>query len=194
LERGGEGAGALASGLASGPGSGRAKALRRGRLLAGERVERVPVWPASSAIAALRERLPESLRTAVDRCPVPVLLPNDVEWLARARVFTGGPQGPGYTLAAAHAGLHLSVQASRVATLLPHVGHLPGKHRVRGAWGFLGENEGIHTASWIEHGVAYTAELECEAPDGPACQRERLVALVEGLEYVGGVGAVGGAL
>lgn len=152
------------------------------------------MWPASSAIAALRERLPESLRTAVDSCPVPVLLPNDVEWLARARVFTAGPQGPGYTLAAAHAGLHLSVQASRVATLLPHVGHLPGKHRVRGAWGFLGENEGIHTASWIEHGVAYTAELECEAPAGPACQRERLVALVEGLEYVGGVGAVGGAL
>jgi len=162
-------------------------------LLAGERVERVPVWPASSDIAALRGRLPATLREAIDRSPVPVLVPNDVDWLARARVFTAGPQGPGYSLAAGRGEQHLSVMASRVATLLPHVGHHRGKHRIRGVDGFVGENEGIHTASWIEHGVAYSAELECAAPDGPECRRELLVALVEGLEYVGGFGAVGGA-
>ncbi len=163
-------------------------------MLAGERVERVPVWPATATIAGLRERLSASLLAAIDRSPVPVLMPGDARWLARARVFTQGPQSPGYTLAASHEGQQLSVQASRVATLLPHVGRHRGKHRIRGVDGFLGENEGVQTASWIEHGVAYSAELECQAPSGPECQRERLEALVAGLEYVGGAGAVGGAL
>lgn len=171
-----------------------AAAPRRGRMLAGERVERVPVWPATATIAALRERLSESLLTAIDRSPVPVLAPGDPRWLARARVFTGGAQSPGYSLAATYEGQQLSVQASRVATLLPHVGRHRGKHRIRGVDGFLGENEGVQTASWIEFGVAYSAELECQAPSGPECQRERLEALVAGLEYVGGAGAVGGAL
>jgi hypothetical protein len=166
---------------------------RRGRLLAGERVLRVPVWPAMSTIAAQRDGLTAAAIEAIDRSPVPVLVPGDTSWSTRASVLTAGPQGAGYALAAAHAGQTLSVQASRFATLLPHVGRHRGTHTIRGVAGFIGENEGIHTASWIEHGVAYSAELECQAPDGPECRRERLVALVEGLVYVGGVGAVGGA-
>lgn len=166
---------------------------RRGRLLAGERVERVPVWPAMSTIAAQREGLAAATIEAIDRSRVPVLVPGDASWVARASVLATGPTAAGYALAASHDGQHLSVQASRFATLLPHVGRHPGTHTIRGVPGFLGENEAIHTASWIEHGVAYTAELECQAPDGPECRRERLVALVEGLVYVGGVGAAGGA-
>lgn len=179
-----------------GPTSGsmmRARTPRRGRLLAGERVERVPVWPAASTVAAVRERLSAASIAAIDRSPVPVLVPGDASWLARAHVFTAGPQGSGYTFAASLSGLHLSVQASRVATMLPHVGHRRGKHQIRGQDGFLGENEGIHTASWIEHGVAYNAELECQEPEGPDCRPELLAALVAKLEYVGGVGTAGGA-
>lgn len=146
-----------------------------------------------STIAAQRQGLSTPMIDAIDRSPVPVLVPGDAGWSARASVLTTGPAGAGYALAASHDGQHLSVQASRLATLLPHVGRHRGTHTIRGVAGFLGENEGIHTASWIEHGVAYTAELECQAPDGPECRRERLVALVEGLVYVGGVGAAGGA-
>lgn len=165
---------------------------RRGRLLAGERVERMPMWPAASTIATMRGRLPAALIVEIDRSPVPVLLPHDESWLARSKLFTAGPKGPGYTFAASLDGLHLSVQASRLALLLPHVGHHRGKHQIRGTDGFLGENEGIHAASWIENGVAYNAELECLEPDGPECVPERLAALVEKLEYVGGALATGG--
>ena len=164
----------------------------RGRLLAGERVERTPTWPPVSTIAAMRGRLPAALIVEIDRSPVPVLLPHDENWLARARLFTAGPQGAGYTFVASLDGLHLSVQASRLALLLPHVGQHRGKHQIRGTVGFIGENEGIHAASWIENGVAYNAELECLEPDGPECVRERLAALVDKLEYVGGALATGG--
>jgi len=168
-------------------------ASRRGRLLAGERVERVPVWPAASTIAAVRERLSATMTAAIDRSPVPVLVPREPSWLVRASVHAVGPESPGYALAASQGGRHLSVQASRIATLLPRVGHVRGTRRIRGVDGFLGENEGIRTASWIEHGVAYSAELECEDPAGPDCREGQLEALVEGLVYVGGADAVGGA-
>ncbi len=75
----------------------------RGRLLAGERVERVPVWPGDQAIdRAARERLPEAVRAVVDRSPVPVLAPVEAGWhdpSAASPRGAGGP-GPGYTLSA----------------------------------------------------------------------------------------------
>ncbi|MBK9755109.1 MAG: hypothetical protein IPO88_16720 [Nannocystis sp.] len=140
----------------------------------------------------MRERLPASMREAIDRSPVPVLVPREPTWLARASLHAVGPQSPGYALAASQGGRHLSVQASRIATLLPQVGRVRGTRSIRGVDGFIGENEGIRTASWIEHGVAYSAELECEDPAGPDCREGQLEAMVEGLVYVGGAG-VGGA-
>jgi len=162
---------------------------RRGRLLAGERVARVPRWPAAASIdRATRERLPADARAAVERSPVPVLVPAEPGWLSSTRV---SPGAWGYALAASDGEVSLALHASRIATILPGVGVVKGKHRVRGVDGFLSVNEGIRTASWIEHGVAYSLDLECRDPDGPACSEAALRAAVEGLVYVGGIG--GGA-
>jgi hypothetical protein len=50
----------------------------RGRLIAGERVERIPRWPASSAIdAEVWARLPTAARDAASDSPVPVLVPHE---------------------------------------------------------------------------------------------------------------------
>lgn len=166
---------------------------RRGQLIAGERVARVPSWPPASTIAAgVRERLPQPLREAVDRCPVPVLVPGDASWLARATMHSPADANSyGYALAAGQGDLQVSVQASRIATLLPHVGHHRGNRRIRGGEGWYSDNDGIRTASWIEHGVAYTLDLECRAARD--CTDAAIEGLVEGLVYVGGAGAAGGA-
>jgi ribose 1,5-bisphosphokinase PhnN len=64
-----------------------------------------------------------------------------------------------------------------------------GNRALRGTRALVTENEGIWSASWMEHGVAYTLELECARHDDARCAGDRhLVALAEGLSYVGGAG------
>jgi hypothetical protein len=166
-----------------------AREPRRGRLLAGERVLRVPVWPDASRLArAARERLGPDVRDAIGRSPVPVLAPSDPALLATAAVYS---QPAGYALSVRAGELSLVVQASRVATLLPHIGHAPGNTRLRGVDGWVSSNDGVRTASWIEHGTAYSLDLECAAPDGPSCSEPAVRAAVEALVYVGGAGEQG---
>lgn len=167
---------------------------RRGRLIAGERVQSWPVWPPASAIDhALRGRAPAAVLVEVARSPVPVLLPGDPAWLARGALYVpAGPRAHGYTFASAVGERHLSVHASRIATLLPHIEPVRGAP-VRGGHGFFSVNEGVRTASWIEHGVAYGLDLECFDPGAADCDDATLRDLVAGLVYVGGAAAVGGA-
>ena len=173
-------------------------APRRGRLIGGERVSRVPQWPPDAQIdREVLGRAPTALITAVSRSPVPVLVPGDPSWLARARLFVADDPGTyGYafagTLVTADGERHLSMMASRFATLVPHIGQVRGSP-VRSGEGFFSVNEGVRTASWIEHGVAYTLDLECFDPEAANCDDAALRELVAGLVYVGGAAATGGA-
>lgn len=163
--------------------------LQRGRLVAGERVERAPVWPASASVdERARARLPEALRRSVDASPVPVLLPGEAwgEPFFTSSRSEGGP-GWGYAFSARRPGQTLAIQASRIATLVPGIGRHDGRERLRGGHGFVSDNDGIKTATWIEHGVAYALDLECASPD--ACDLAAVRAEVEALAYVGGAGA-----
>jgi hypothetical protein len=175
-----------------------ATAPRRGRQIGGERVQRVPQWPPVATIdREVRGRAPAALLAAVARSPVPVLVPADPSWLVRAGLYVADdPQAFGYALAAtlvdADGERHLSVMASRITTLLPHIGQVRGT-AVRSGEGFWSVNEGVRTASWIEHGVAYTLDLECFDPEAANCDEATLRELVAGLVYVGGAEAVGGA-
>lgn len=160
--------------------------VRRGKLIAGERVERIPQWPAPASIdATTRARLPAAARDALGRSPVPVLVPGEGALLGEAAIFS---QASGYALSASHGGITVAIQASKLATLLAHIGNIPGDTEIRGTLGWLGNNDGIRTASWIEHGVAYSLDLECYVPDGPECSEAALRSAVEGLVYVGGAG------
>lgn len=166
--------------------------LQRGRLVAGERVERVPVWPARDTIdERVRWRLPEALRSTIDDSPVPVLIPGDPGW---AEPFLSSPRGAGrpghgYAFSARRAGQTIAIQGSRLATLVPGIGRHDGRERLRGGHGFVSDNDGIKTATWIEHGVAYALDLECDSPDSPDCDLDAARAEVAALVYVGGAGA-----
>jgi hypothetical protein len=162
----------------------RAQPARRGRLIAGERVARVPQWPAQ-VDQPTRDRLPAATRAAVDRSSVPVLAPTRAGWLSSARVYV---HDHGYALSARDGEVQLALQASRTATLLPHVGRSAPSVALRGAGGFTVANDGIRSASWIEHSVAYSLDLECFRPRDPACDEAALRAAVEALVYVGGAG------
>ena len=123
-----------------------------------------------------------------------MVLLNEVE--RDALSVTPEPNGFGYAFSG-HAGTkaggerHVSVQASRIATLLPNIGHIRGS-AVRSGEGSFSVNEGVRTASWIEHGVAYSLELECFDPEAANCDDAALRELVAELVYVGGA-AAGGA-
>jgi hypothetical protein len=66
---------------------------------------------------------------------------------------------------------------------------LRGRHTLRGQEAWVTRNEGIWSASWIEHGVAYDLGIECAPVDAPPCHDpSELEALAEGLRYVGGRG------
>lgn len=167
-------------------------------MIGGERVWRLPQWPAiTSEGQAVRGRAPAAVLAAVARSPVPVLVPSDPAWLARASVYVpDDPRAFGYALAStlgdADGERHLSVQASRLATLLPHIGPHRGSP-VRSGQGWFSVNEGVRTASWIEHGVAYSVDLECFDPEAPSCDDAALRELVAGLVHVGGGATFGGA-
>lgn len=168
--------------------------LQRGRLVAGEKVARTPVWPARDSVdERARARLPETLRSSVDASPVPVLIPGGEGWsepfLSSPR-GAGGP-GHGYAFAARRPGQTIAIQGSRIATLVPGIGRHDGRERLRGGHGFLSDNDGIKTATWIEHGVAYALDLECASPQSPACDLAAARAEVESLVYVGGAGEGG---
>jgi len=180
---------------------GSGSAARRGRLIGGERVQRAPQWPPADELAQdVRARAPAALLEAIARSPVPVLVPGDPAWLARARLYVPeDPRAFGYAFAGSDGdgpedARHLSVQASRIATLVPHIGRIRGD-AVRSGEGSFSVNEGVRTASWIEHGVAYSLDLECFDPAAPTCDEATLRELVAGLVYVGGaaVDDIGGA-
>lgn len=179
------------------PASPLASPSSRGRLLAGERVERVPAWPDAAAVdTRVRERLPTATLAAVDRAPVPVLAPSDPEW-ATPTIAT---PAAGYALSTRGDGRTLVVQASREARLVPGIGRHEGRDRLRGAAGYVTDNDGVKSASWIEAGAAYSVDLECDDVASPGCSVEALRAEVERLVLVGGVGvgatpssSVGGA-
>lgn len=162
-----------------------ARAPDRGKVRGGQKVMRAVRWPADSARdPQVYGALDEQSRAAVDASPVPVLLPNGPLSFERQQVMRG-PQW--YAFSGARHGVTVSVQASGQARVYPGVKPVPGSHTLRDQEAFVSRNEGIWAASWIEHGVAYDVSLECAPVDDPPCNDEHtLVALVEGLVYVGG--------
>ena len=168
-----------------------ASSPRRARLVAGERVERVIAWPEPSLRdEQARARLTDSALAAIETSPVPVLAPGESSWRSLRISSPRGREGPGFgfTLAAHAPGRTLTLHGSRLATLLPDVGRHEGTERLRGVPAFVTDNDGIKSATWIEHGAAYALDLECASARAPGCDLAALRAEVEALVYVGGGG------
>lgn len=169
----------------------------RGKVRGGERMRRTVRWPeAETRNLATYEAFDSRSRAAIDAAPVPVLVPgpeltfderevmHGPEWYAFWGRIDGLPGRPRVTVT-------ITLQASRMARVYPGVRPQPGPHTLRGQEAFVTRNEGIWTASWIEHGVAYDLGIECAPTDAPPCSdQSELETLAEGLRFVGGRGEV----
>lgn len=155
---------------------------QRGAVIGGEKVARTIAWPASPRHDVARDRYDAKARAEIDRSPVPVLGPDDP--LARATMIVGAHwyalnvQGDGYTM---------HVDGSGQARVYPHIKTFERTHPMRSGDGFFTRNEGVWSATWIEHGAAYSFELECDRRDVKWCDDEAaILARVESLVYLGG--------
>jgi hypothetical protein len=131
----------------------------RGRLIGGEKVARVVTWP-DAADPALVATLDRELQTAVAASPLPVLLPTAIH-LPRAKLMHGEHW---WALWAEHDGITLTINASGIAKVYPHLRGAALPHTVRGVPGLVTQNEAVWSASWVEHGVAYQLGIECTDP------------------------------
>jgi len=142
-------------------------------------------WPSRSrvdraAVAALPDRALSALRLS----PVPVLAPKAPSMLRDAVLTTGDHWS---ALSTREDGLTLAVQASGTAVRHEGIGPVRGNRSIRGTRGFVTQETGIWSATWIENGVAYSADLECAVAGDDRCASEAfLMELVEGLVFVGG--------
>lgn len=165
----------------------------RGKARGGERMRRTVRWPdAEARDGAAYEGFDARSRVAIDEAPVPVLVPAPAVALDERSVMRG-PEWYAFwgrrAAGDAEAAVTITLQASRMARVYPGVRPQAGQHTLRGLPAFVTQNEGIWSASWIEHGVAYDLGLECAPPDAAPCHDQaELEALAEGLRYVGGQG------
>jgi hypothetical protein len=160
-------------------------------------------WPAAAVLdRTAAARLSVRAAGVVKRSPVPALVPKDAA-LTPLLVATSGEHF--FAFSVRHDGVTLSLHATaRVAHTLPiespnagqpgsvpHLDAFPGSRAVRGVRGLVSQNEKIWTVTWIEGGVAYALDLECDDTRDRRCSDEaHLLDRVGGLAYVGGAGAL----
>jgi hypothetical protein len=147
-------------------------------------------WPSDARIdqAALAAVPPEA-RAQLAAAPVPVLLPSYSELTSSGVLVV---KEHWYSFSARHDDLTVFVSATKLAHHYPSIAPVTGRDTVRGMQGFVTRNEGIWSATWIEHGVSYTLEIECADPSEARCATDALLLQTAGdLAYVGGRGSRG---
>lgn len=159
--------------------------LQRGRVLGGEKVQRAVQWPAAESLdTGVRDQLDQRFRDALASSPLPVLVPRNEEMLRNAELYKGEHW---IAIAAKTDEVAVSLNASGLARVYPHISKTPLPHMVRGGEGLVTQNETIWSASWIENGVAYDLSVECIVPTMPQCQDSSYTEdLVSTLAFVGG--------
>ncbi len=157
---------------------------RRGVVLGGERVRRVPRWPADNEIdESVIAMMPSSGRSALDKLSLPGLVLRRHEFASTTKVMSGHHW---YATWAKHDGLVVTLNVSGEARVYPHVKPFEGNERVREQAAFVTQNETIWSVTWVENGIAYDLGLECESPTMPECQDSAFaIGLAEDLAYVG---------
>lgn len=157
---------------------------RRGAVLGGERVRRVPQWPTDDEIdESVISMMTSSGRSAVDDLSLPGLVLRRHEFASTTKVMPGQHW---YATWAKHDGLIVTLNVSGEARVYPHVKPFEGSERVRDQAAFVAQNETLWSVTWVENGIAYDLGLECESPTMPQCQSGAFaMGLAEDLAYVG---------
>lgn len=177
--------GGSAAGDADAPGDLAVARPKKAKVIGGESVARTIAWPEASTIdPALRDRLAAASRHAADDAALPVLVP--IESTDRGHLTVGDGW---YAFSTRDGDTTVSVQGSARARIHAGIGRADPMHVVRGQGAFVSNNEGIWVVSWLEHGAAYSLELECDDPRAPACEGPaRAVEIATNLGLVGGRG------
>jgi hypothetical protein len=117
----------------------------------------------SEHTAALEGLSAEARQTVLGSSVRPLLLPREH---AAASLITAGPRwvaisarGEGITLSLHATDHHHSVVGDEELAQVP-----PPSATVRGEAARVTSNEGIRSVAWMEQGVAYALEVECERP------------------------------
>jgi hypothetical protein len=143
-------------------------------------------WPSiGKAGMSVRGRIVEEALQQIDRAPVPVLLPRDLTTSTNVRLSTGEDSFSVSVQAIDHP---FALYGSSVLYSLPDIpppNYSPvSGDTIRGVPLKITGDEGVWTATWSEHGVAYMLRMGCSEPESE-CEsyvRER----VEMLVFVGG--------
>lgn len=163
-----------------------ARAPRRPPVLGGEPVERTVQAPVRAKDGRTREAARRRYGARLDEAPAPVLLPP-----AESPYFGGTlvVRPVFWAYSAANGPVSLAIEASTKARVYPEIRPKTPPDRVRGVPAWITENEGIVSISWIEHGIAYSLDVECADPRKALCQDEDLArSIANSLVPVGGKG------
>lgn len=147
----------------------------------------VVVWPSSSSLdeGALAS-LSADASAAASSAPAPVLV-SSREALARATIVVLGDTW--YSATANADGLNVTVGASLLAHRYRSIPPIAPSATLRGRPALITQNEGIWAATWREHGVSYSLDVECASPDEARCADDALLKeIAQGLVLVGGRG------
>jgi hypothetical protein len=129
-------------------------------------------------------RLPKTMRAQVDAAAIPVLVPADAALVEAGTIIV---EQSFYAFNVRAGGITVTVQGTRPSIKVEGVAPNPGNVALRSGKGFVTENEGIRTTSFVENGIAYSVDVECEDLKDTRCASDRFVVdLTNGLVYVGG--------
>jgi len=123
---------------------------------------------------------------AIDGAPAPVLWSVDFGEIGAAG-FNKGAVWWSWSGPLDDSAVTVTVTGSAATRLYPGIEPHRGGRAIRGGSGFVSRNEGVQVVTWIEHGAAYSLEVECGRPDDTACASPRYaVQLTESMVFVGG--------
>ena len=122
-------------------------------------------------------------QAAVDRTALPILLPNDADLMAGARLYSFGDY---YTVTANTVGGHVSLTGTTDTIAVSTPLNVPPQ----GPGGLIIQRtvDG-QLASFVRYGVLYSVEVRCNAPADPKCRNDAFVRAVAAKSTVVVMGA-----
>ncbi|MCO4763046.1 MAG: hypothetical protein KC502_16130 [Myxococcales bacterium] len=131
-------------------------------------------------------KLSATQRTAIARTQVPVLLPAD-DRLAQTAFLTS--EQDWFVASIEDRDVVITIEGNRTARVAPEIRRAFAGYNVgTRAAPRIGHNELIIEAAWLEDGIAWSVEVDCQQPDtNPRCTDPAFVrGLVKGLRDYSG--------
>lgn len=139
-----------------------------------------------SAFTRLNTALNDNQREAIDRSPVPVLVPDRPDLLTNAR-FMAGPVW--YAVSIVQDGHGISIHASNRAYQVEGISEGSDKSPREDHGYHLTRSEGIPSITFPAFGIAYMIRIVCDVPfQDPRCEEDDyILSLADAMAVAGGL-------